>query len=128
MEPLFLRRVLALAVLFLAAAGVSRAQSEWPKSIITAGGTVINLYQPQVLSYAGTSLKSRSVISVIESDDEDPLFGVAWTTATVGVDTLSTDSLGLEIRFPGSQEYPDGRRYLQRRLYHQLCLQFGTYE
>ncbi|HET6253379.1 MAG TPA: hypothetical protein VFE32_04870 [Puia sp.] len=67
----------------------------WPKSIITAGGTVINLYQPQVLSYSGDSVKSRSVISVKDADDDDPVFGVAWTTAKI---TLDTGNRQLEIQ------------------------------
>ncbi len=93
--------ILALVVLGLPAANDCRAQgqvqaqtqaqtqaqSEWPKSIITSGGTVINLYQPQVLSYTGDVVKSRSVISVRAVGDDDPVFGVAWTTAKVMRDT-----------------------------------------
>ena len=29
-----------------------QAQTEWPKSVITANGTVISLYEPQVFSYS----------------------------------------------------------------------------
>src|ERR1700722_14760266 len=65
--------------------------SPWPKTILTSNGTVINLYEPQVLSYTGTTLQSRSVISVLGPDDDDPLFGVAWTTATVTADTATKE-------------------------------------
>jgi hypothetical protein len=61
-------------------------QAEWPKSITTASGAVINLYQPQVLSYSGELVKSRSVISVKEAGVDDLVFGTVWTTATVTPD------------------------------------------
>jgi len=101
MKPHLTQRILTLGALFLLGAGVTRAQERdeaastksWPKSIITANGTVIDLYQPQVLSFDGTSMKARSVISVIAGDDEDPVFGVAWTTSAVSV-----DSSGVAIR------------------------------
>jgi hypothetical protein len=73
----------------------TQAQPEWPKTIITASGMVINLYSPQVLSYSGDVVKSRSVISVTDAASEDPVFGVAWTTITVIPDTAGKQ---LEIR------------------------------
>ena len=101
---------MTLAVLSLLGAGVARAQDTWPKSIVTAAGTVINLYQPQVLSFDGTSLKSRSVISVIEGPDDDPLFGVAWTTSVVRVDSsdLAIQSVSVdELRLTGDTDRSD---------------------
>src|SRR5580704_14096474 len=113
MKPHLTKRILTLAVLSLLGAGVARAQApepaEWPKTIVTAGGTIINLYQPQVLSFDGTSLKSRSVISVIEGDD-DPLFGVAWTTSVVRVDSpvVSIQSVWVdELRLTGDTDRSD---------------------
>ena len=58
-------------------------QAEWPRSIMTAGGTVISLFQPQVLSYSNNLVKSRSVISVQAVGADDPVFGVAWMTDSV---------------------------------------------
>jgi hypothetical protein len=58
-------------------------RAEWPKSIVTAGGTVVNLFQPQVLSYSNNLVKSRSVISVQAVGADDPVFGVAWMTDSV---------------------------------------------
>jgi hypothetical protein len=85
----------ALVVSGLLGVGVCRAQAEWPKTITTASGAIINLYQPQVLSYSGDVVKSRSVISVTDAGSEDPVFGVAWTTVTV---TPDPDGKQLEIR------------------------------
>ena len=62
------------------------AQTEWPKSITAADGTVINIYQPQAESFAGNTLKSRSAISILKSGSQDPVFGVFWSTATVETD------------------------------------------
>ena len=78
---------LLFGLVTLLAAGPCLAQQEWPKSIITANGTIINIYQPQVESFTGNTLKSRSVIAVLAdgNEDADPAFGVAWTTATVEI-------------------------------------------
>jgi hypothetical protein len=62
------------------------AQTEWPKSITAADGTVIDIYQPQTESFAGNTLKSRSAISVLKTGSQDPVFGVFWSTATVETD------------------------------------------
>src|SRR5580704_8863547 len=75
--------------------GQAQAPAEWPKSIITANGTVIDLYQPQILSYSDNVVKSRSVISVMDDGVDEPVFGVAWTTATVSPDTAS-GQLGIQ--------------------------------
>lgn len=65
----------------------SQAQTpnQWPKSIITANGTAINFFQPQVLSYSADAglMKFRFVISVMDSGADEPIFGTAWVTATV---------------------------------------------
>src|ERR1700759_76997 len=94
MTPHSIKRLLAAAALFLLAAE-AQAQtqvqplSQWPVAIVTSNGTVINLFQPQILSYSGNTLKSRSVISVKNPDDDDPLFGVAWTTASTASDSAT---------------------------------------
>ncbi|MBS1934216.1 MAG: hypothetical protein JST96_09480 [Bacteroidetes bacterium] len=62
------------------------AQSEWPKSITTSDGTVINIYQPQAEYFAGNMLKSRSAFSVRDKEATDPVFGTYWSTETVETD------------------------------------------
>src|SRR6185437_6021150 len=61
----------------------SAQTASWPKTINTAAGTIIHLYSPQILSWSGDSVQSRSVISVQGSPDREPVFGVAWTNARV---------------------------------------------
>jgi hypothetical protein len=92
------------AFLMVSGAVVSRAQTqmqsqpqpqapaEWPKSIMTGNGTVISLFQPQVLSYSNNLVKSRSVISVQDVGMADPVFGVAWMTDSVSADAVSADA------------------------------------
>lgn len=62
------------------------AQEEWPKTITTNSGAVIDLYQPQVENFAGNTLRSRSAFSVKENGVAEPVFGVFWATSTVEVD------------------------------------------
>jgi hypothetical protein len=103
MTPLSIKRILAAAGFFLLAAQAQaqttapaqqppaqiQSQPQWPVAIMTSNGTVVNLFQPQILSYSGNTLKSRSVISVKNPDDDDPLFGVAWTTASTAADSAT---------------------------------------
>ncbi|HXB94952.1 MAG TPA: hypothetical protein VNU70_07330, partial [Puia sp.] len=89
MQPLTVKFILVSTIIMMSTANICRAQQQagWPKTITTAGGTIIDLYQPEVLSYEGDSIRYRSVISVKNAGDEDPVFGVAWTTAMVVADT-----------------------------------------
>jgi len=67
----------------------SRAQSDWPKVINAADGTIIKIYQPEPESYAGNTLKFRSAISVSENTDNgntDPVFGTFWATSKMQTD------------------------------------------
>ena len=87
MTPHALKLICASTVIFLSAALSSSAQNgEWPKAIHTATGTIIHLYSPQILSYSGDSVQSRSVISVQGAPDREPVFGAVWTTARVVAD------------------------------------------
>src|ERR1700730_1387547 len=126
MRPLLVTRRLTLAMLLFGMVSVAQAQNQsqataqiqaqptdgWPKSIITASGTVINLYEPQVLSYADGQVKSRSVISVQDDPDNDPVFGVAWTTAKVMRDPQGQDlqikSVNVDrVRIPEDEDRAD---------------------
>ena len=70
---------LFLACIALLSVQVGRSQTEWPKSIVTTNGMVINVYQPQMEAFAGNTLKSRSAISILEKGSQDPIFGVFWS-------------------------------------------------
>jgi hypothetical protein len=68
-----------LVSMALSSMHVCRSQTEWPKSIVTTNGMVINLYQPQMEALVGNTLKSRSAISILEKGSQDPIFGVFWS-------------------------------------------------
>src|SRR5579863_9874597 len=101
-KTFFMKPLLMAAVLMVSGTVVSRAQTqlrpqartEWPKSIMTANGTVISLFQPQVLSYSNNLVKSRSVISVRDAGADEPVFGVAWMTDSVSADA---DAAGVQL-------------------------------
>src|ERR1700722_15427325 len=70
---------LFLASMALLSVQVCRSQAEWPKSIVTTNGMVINVYQPQMEAFIGNTLKFRSAISILEKGRQDPIFGVFWS-------------------------------------------------
>jgi hypothetical protein len=63
-----------------------QAQQEWPKTVITADGVVIRVYQPQPDSFSRNVLTFRSAVSVLEKNVGDPVFGTMWSRATVEID------------------------------------------
>src|ERR1700733_14768750 len=81
------KHLLVLAVLFMSATNTCPVQVKWPRSVSTAGGKVIIFYQPRILSYKEDSVRFRSVISITTTGDQEPVFAVAWATATVLNDT-----------------------------------------
>jgi len=79
------------------------AQQDWPKSITGSNGELIKIYQPQVESYSGNVLKSRSAISVIPEGKTDPVFGAFWWQANVSDNgrTVTVQSIDISnIKFP----------------------------
>ncbi|MEP6726242.1 MAG: hypothetical protein ABJC98_10520, partial [Bacteroidota bacterium] len=79
------------------------AQQDWPKSITGNNGERIKIYQPQVESYSGSTLKSRSAISVIPEGKTDPIFGAFWWEASVSDNgrTIAVQSMDVtNIKFP----------------------------
>jgi len=64
----------------------SRAESNWPKIINAADGTIIKVYQPEPESFAGNTLKFRSAISVTEEGIAEPVFGTFWSISKMQTD------------------------------------------
>ncbi len=60
-----------------------QAEHKWTKTIITTDRVVIRIYKPAILGYTDSTLISRSVISVMDWAEDDPIFGTIWTTAKV---------------------------------------------
>lgn len=80
------------------------AQENWPKTVTTADGAIIKLYQWQPDSFADNSLKAHAAISILESGKSEPVFGVAWlkaATVTEGSQVLVQSIYITNIKLPG---------------------------
>lgn len=98
--------IFLLPFVFFVSVGVAQTQPEWPKTITTSDGTIIDLYQPQTEAFAGNTLKSRSAISIREPGSQDPVFGVCWSTDRVSTDRdtreVNIESVRVDhLRLPG---------------------------
>jgi hypothetical protein len=84
------------------------AQQDWPKTITTAAGDKIKIYQPQPESFSNNILKSRSAVSVITGDKTEPVFGVFWSVAQTSNNdgkTVHVQSIQVtDIKFPADIE------------------------
>lgn len=80
MKSLFTQLIISVCLLL---SGRCLAQDHWPKTIYITGGSSIHIYKPQVESFTGNILKCKSTIALFAYGDDDPIFGVAWTTDSV---------------------------------------------
>ncbi|HMC85650.1 MAG TPA: hypothetical protein VKI61_08990, partial [Chitinophagaceae bacterium] len=93
-------------ILVLASSACSgQAAQQWPKAISSDGYT-IKIYQPQVESLDGNTLKTRGAFSILSPGKEDPVFGAVWATSTLLTDrdkrTAVLDNIKInEIKFAG---------------------------
>lgn len=85
--------------------GAAMAQQNWPKSITGNNGEVIKIYQPQVESYSGNLVKSRSAISVIPDGKTDPVFGAFWWDANVADNGNAVAIQSMQVT---NIKFPDG--------------------
>jgi hypothetical protein len=85
--------------------GAVFAQQGWPKSITGNNGELIKIYQPQVESYSGNIVKSRSAISVIQEGKTDPVFGAFWWEANVADNGNAVSIQSLQVT---NIKFPDG--------------------
>lgn len=88
---------------------VAQAQLQWTKTINTANGSIVKIYEPEPESFSGNILKMRSAISVLEKGKTDPVFGSFWAVATVETDKdnrlVSVQSVKIpNIKFPGGTD------------------------
>ncbi|MEP6750070.1 MAG: hypothetical protein ABJB86_20195 [Bacteroidota bacterium] len=84
--------------------GAAFAQ-DWPKSLTGSNGELIKIYQPQVESYAGNIVKSRSAISVIQDGKTDPVFGAFWWEANVADNGSAVAIQSMQVT---NIKFPDG--------------------
>ena len=87
---------------------ISLHAQDWPREVVSTEGT-ITMYQPQIDSYSGDSLKARAAVSIVKNDTNEPVFGAVWVTCTVMTDrpTRIVKLEGMEvrrIRFPAGTD------------------------
>ena len=58
---------------------------DWPREVLSTEGT-ITMYQPQIESYSGDSLKARAAVSIVQTGKDEPVFGAIWVTCRVLTD------------------------------------------
>ncbi len=77
---------------------------DWPREVLSTEGT-ITMYQPQIESYSGDSLKARAAVSILQTGKDEPVFGAIWVTCRVMTDrptrTVKLEQMEVRmIRFP----------------------------
>ena len=81
---------------------------DWPREVLSTEGT-ITMYQPQIESYSGDSLKARAAVSIIQIGKDEPVFGAIWVTCRVMTDrptrTVKLEEMEVRrIRFPAGTD------------------------
>jgi hypothetical protein len=81
---------------------------DWPREVLSTEGT-ITMYQPQIESYSGDSLKARAAVSIIAVGKDEPVFGAIWVTCRVMTDrptrTVKLEEMEVRrIRFPAGTD------------------------
>jgi len=57
----------------------------WPREVLSSEGT-ITMYQPQIDSYSGNSLRARAAVSIMQIGKNEPVFGAVWVNCKVFTD------------------------------------------
>ncbi len=79
-------RTMFLIAMSIGAACVARASDAgWPR-VVNDGKNEIVVYQPQPDSLDGSTLQSRVAVSIKRPQDNGPVFGAFWVTATLSTD------------------------------------------
>jgi hypothetical protein len=81
---------------------------DWPREVLSSEGT-ITMYQPQIDSYSGNSLKARAAVSIIPIGKNEPVFGAIWVNCRVFTDrptrTVNLEEMEVRrIRFPSGTD------------------------
>ncbi|MCA9286069.1 MAG: hypothetical protein KDA22_12670 [Phycisphaerales bacterium] len=82
--------------------------AEWPRGFKTATHEY-TIYQPQLDSWDGLTLKARSAVGVRDLQGKDPTYGVVWFTALTQVDRIERivtleDCDVTKVKFPADRQ------------------------
>jgi hypothetical protein len=106
-------------ILILCTSGVI-AQSKWPRSVSSAKGDIIKIYQPQPESFTNDTLKVRAALSVVVKGSGDPVFGAIWIQALMHTDRSTRlvtlqKAIVSDVHFPNTSD-TSVKKALQRLL------------
>ena len=78
---------------------------DWPRKITTEKGEIV-IYQPQVETFVGDKLESRSAISVKEAGQDGMIFGAMWFESRLVTD-METRMATLASTKVTAAKFPD---------------------
>jgi len=117
MTPLIKQFTILLGAIALSITAGAQSAETWPKSLETADGALLKIYQPEPETLKGQALTFRAAISVTEKGMIDPVFGTFWGTGTIATDRddrqiLFTALAINDIRIPRDSA-PDRLNYIR---------------
>jgi hypothetical protein len=97
-----------LLFVFMICFTMSLYADDWPREVLSTEGT-ITMYQPQIESYSGNSMKARAAVSIVPVGKDEPVFGAIWVTCRVLTDrptrTVKLEEMEVRrIRFPSGTD------------------------
>jgi len=105
----FLRAATVVALTMLMAGGAfgqdEEEELDWPRKITTEKGEIV-IYQPQVETFVGDKLESRSAISVKVAGQEGMIFGAMWFESSLATD-METRTATLVRTKVTAAKFPD---------------------
>lgn len=74
-----------LLIVFMMFWTMSLYADGWPREVLSSEGT-ITMYQPQIETYDGNSLRARAAVSFLPEGKDEPVFGAVWIRCRVLTD------------------------------------------
>jgi hypothetical protein len=102
-------RLFLCSLIMIAGSIPGFAQPKWPKTISSAKGDNIKIYQPQPESFANDTLQVRAAVSVTTKGSEEPVFGAIWVRSLMETNR-STRMVNLQkatvtdVHFPNTKD------------------------
>ena len=102
-----------LAIVILMGVVATAYGADWPREVQSSLG-LITIYQPQLASYTGNTLKARAAISITQPETAGAVFGAVWLNCRVTTDrpnrTVKLEDVAVrQIRFPNGADQDTAR-------------------
>jgi len=114
-------------VLLLALPVVAQDEPEdqWPREIKTAAG-LVTIFQPQVDSLDGDTLKGRAAVMIKGNEAVEPVFGAVWLESRISTDLDSREVTFESMRVPRVR-FPDATEDQEQGLIDLLMREMPTW-